>query len=165
MSELISDANSEANSALIPEPIPPKRKRGNPNLRKGGPSLNPTGKPKAVDRIELEAAQAELAELRAKLEDQGLKGEVKMLRAKVAEYEKAEAERAAAPVGRVKDPGAAKALEQIEAILNDVEQQAREEEEQFVKDGLCAVCGQKPIPQRGKAGRIIGNPSYGRAER
>src|SRR5258707_193006 len=58
MSELISDANSEANPALIP----PKRKRGNPNLRKGGPSLNPSGKPKAVDRIELEALRARVEE-------------------------------------------------------------------------------------------------------
>lgn len=44
----------------------PKRKRGNPNLRKGGPSLNPSGKAKPVDQIELETLRARVAELEAK---------------------------------------------------------------------------------------------------
>ena len=117
MSELISDANSEANPALIPEPIPPKRKRGNPNLWKGGPSLNPTGKPKAVDRIELERVQAELAEAREQLADRGAKAELKALRIEVAELRRAAAERVEKAV--VVDAGAEKVREEVLKILRD----------------------------------------------
>lgn len=66
-----------------------------------------------------QALEAENAELRAKLEEQTAKGELKRLRERNAELEREAAERAAVPVGRVRDPGSAKALEEIEAILRD----------------------------------------------
>ena len=62
MSDVMNGANSGANS----EPIPPKRRRGNPNLRKGGPSLNPSGKAKPADQGELEFLRARVAELEAR---------------------------------------------------------------------------------------------------
>lgn len=62
MSNITNGANSGANS----EPIPPKRKPGNPNLRKGGQSLNPSGKAKPVDQVELESLRERVAELEAR---------------------------------------------------------------------------------------------------
>ena len=62
MPDVMNGANSGANS----EPIPPKRKPGNPNLRKGGPSLNPSGKAKPVDQLEVESLRARVAELEAR---------------------------------------------------------------------------------------------------
>ena len=67
--------------------------------------MNPTGKPKPVDQVELEslrqrvaeleAKDAEIAELREQLAERDAKNEVKVLRAKVAELEAREAARAA----------------------------------------------------------------------
>lgn len=62
--------------------------------------------------------EAELAEALGRLEDQGVKGELKALRLRNAELEKAAAERAVVVEGGA-DPGTEKALEQIEAILKD----------------------------------------------
>jgi len=49
--------------------------------------------------------------------------------------------------------------ERGEALLNDFFEKFKEEtrvrQEQFVKDGLCVNCGQKPIPGQGEAGRIV----------
>lgn len=61
MNDPSSGANSRANSGLIAP-----RGRGNPNLRKGGPSLNPSGKAKPADQLELETLPARVAELEAR---------------------------------------------------------------------------------------------------
>ena len=53
-----------------------------------------------------------------------------------------------------RDEGSERALALYDRILKDLERQAMEEQAQFVKDGLCAVCGQKPIPRRGQAGEL-----------
>lgn len=81
-----------------------------------GKSGNPNGRPKGLN---VKTLQAKIAELEDRLADQGVKGELKALRARNAELEREAAERAAVPAGRVRDPGSAKALEQIEAILRD----------------------------------------------
>jgi hypothetical protein len=108
---------------------PRKRGRGNPNLRKGGPSLNPSGKrkpdqsrPGGFETSEaLEAAQAEIAALRAVLEqreEKSARAENRELRAKVAELESALAERekAAAPVV---DAGSERVLAKIERLFRE----------------------------------------------
>ena len=46
-----------------------KRGRGNPNMRPGVPSVNPSGKPRAADREELELLRARVAELEQRERD------------------------------------------------------------------------------------------------
>src|SRR5262249_29341587 len=47
----------------------------------------------------------------------------------------------------------------IDGLLQRVNRRMREEQEQFVKDGRCATCGQVPIPGLGEAGRILAGRS------
>jgi hypothetical protein len=60
----------------------------------------------------------------------------------------------------VQDVGSERVMRLIEEQLDSINDKLLAEEDQFVKDGLCACCGQKPIPGRGKAGRIIADPHY-----
>lgn len=104
-----------------------KRGRGNPNMKPGVPSVNPTGKPKPVDQVELdrlreraEQAEAELADARSRLEDQGVKGELKALRARVVEQDEQIARlEAEAAAQLVPDLGAQAARETIMRVLRD----------------------------------------------
>jgi hypothetical protein len=53
------------------------------------------------------------------------------------------------------DQGTSRALEEVNRWLAEYSQKRRLEEEKFVRDGLCACCGQRPIPGRGRAGEIV----------
>lgn len=115
--EEAAEPNSETQFEPNSDPIPAKRGRGNPNAA----GANPSGLPKAALKAALaraDEAEAEVAALRAKIEDQGVKGEVKMLRVRVAELERelADLRKANAPVT---DAGTALARETILAVLRD----------------------------------------------
>ena len=135
----MGEANSGANSELIPEAGPGKRPRGNPNLVKGGPSLNPTGGPgerkwkeelaelerqREAERAEREeeraADQKRIAELEEKLADRGLREENKVLKGRVKELE-AEVER----LGRENAELRGRAAEQDDADPGADEQTGR----------------------------------------
>jgi len=67
-----------------------KRGRGNPNMRPGASSVNPSGKPKSDNQGALSAAQREIEELRAELakrEEKAAKVRVVELEARVADLE------------------------------------------------------------------------------
>ena len=51
--------------------------------------------------------------------------------------------------------GHLRAEELIERIMTETHEESIREQERFLKDGLCAACGQRPIRGQGEAGRLI----------
>ena len=185
-------------------------------MKKGGPSLNPSGKPKSVDR-ELDAlrerveeferieAAREVAEADRDVEggqitagrmrkvlgqdpsqdtgptEQRLRewlskdpkgyigvadekhrvergdAELKVANDRLREENK-HLKEIASPEPDEKDEedgGSERARATLKELFERVKEESRVRNEQFVKDGLCVNCGQKPRPGQGEAGRIV----------
>jgi hypothetical protein len=81
------------------------------------------------------------------------------------EQEIAELRKQSAPEDAEDDQGSARATALIDRIFDDLDQQAMEEQQRFLKDGLCVACGNKPIPDQGEAGRVLAREVQPRTEK